>query len=43
VTSLLLPAVASIGDRFASTSPPEEEISESARSLWTQTIDASPR
>jgi small conductance mechanosensitive channel len=41
-----LPAVVgtlSIGEVLAGTPPPEEEISESAQSLWEQTLDAAPR
>ncbi len=41
--SLFLPLVASSSGRALSTAPPEEEIAESAKSLWAQTLDASPR
>ena len=33
----------SIGALFAAAQPPEEEIAESAQSLWAQTVDAAPR
>jgi small conductance mechanosensitive channel len=35
--------VLSIGEVLAGTPPPGEEISESAQSLWEQTLDAAPR
>jgi small conductance mechanosensitive channel len=41
-----LPAVVGIvriGEMLSATQPPEEEISESAQSLWEQTLDAAPR
>ncbi len=42
MSPLALPGVR-IAELFAAAPPPEEEISQSAKSLWQQTVDAAPR